>query len=43
MGIYLSGKANAKEYRTFEFQAERFFAKAKLLEKVVSLRMTDCP
>jgi len=30
MGIHLSGKANAKEYRTFEFQAECFFRKREV-------------
>jgi len=43
MTIHLSGKLNAKEYRTFEFQAEEFFGGAKLLEKAASLRMAACP
>jgi len=41
MGIHLSGKVNAKEYRTFEFQVEGFFRNAKLLERAASFRMTD--
>jgi len=43
MGIHLSGKANAKEYRIFEFQAEGFFKNAKLLERAASFKMTDHP
>jgi hypothetical protein len=38
-----SRKVNAKEYRTFEFQAEGFFPSLKLLERSASLRMTVCP
>src|SRR5437762_14350433 len=41
MGIHLSRKVDAKEYRTFKFQAEGLSGNAKLLERAVSFRMTD--
>src|SRR5204863_8644403 len=41
IGIHLSRKVDAKEYRTFKFQAEGLFGNAKLLERAVSFRMTD--
>jgi hypothetical protein len=41
MGIHLSARANAKEYRTFQFPAEGFFRNAKLLENAVSFRIKE--
>jgi len=43
MGDHHSEEANAKEYRTLEFQAEGFSRNAKLLERAASFRMTDHP